>query len=132
MPDDAERDTLESLLMEGNAWARNAAVLAYLFAKRRFDHNDKENRVALFDCGSAWMSLALQARELGLYAHGMGGIHVDRTYEALGVPEDRYQAICGIAIGRYGDLEKVPEDQRVTPNGRRPIESFAFRGRFQE
>lgn len=130
MPEDPAREALESLLKEGNAWAKNASVLAFLFSKRHYDHNGKENRTALFDCGSAWMSLSLQARDLGLYTHGMGGIHVDRTYDTLGVPEDRYQAICGIAIGRYGDLEKVPEEKRVSPSGRKPVESFAWRGRF--
>ena len=130
MPEDPERETFEGLLTEGNAWAKNASVLAFLFAKRRFSKNDKENRVALFDCGSAWMSLTLQARRVGLYTHAMAGIHLERTYEALGVPESDFQAIVGIAIGRYGDEERVPEGKRVAPTSRNPVGSFAFRGRY--
>ena len=34
----------------------------------------RENSLAEFDCGAAWMALTIQARLLGYYTHGMGGM----------------------------------------------------------
>ena len=56
-----------SVLAEKNQiWANKAPVLVILLAKRKFDHNDNVNNWAEFDCGSAWMSLALQAYQAWL------------------------------------------------------------------
>ena len=68
--------TFLEILREGNrTWAKNAPVLAILFARKTFARNEKPNRWAGLDCGAAWMSLALQARTMGLYAHGMAGFY---------------------------------------------------------
>src|SRR5208283_3204990 len=79
------------LLVDANrVWADKVPVLAFAIARRTFAKNGNPNRCAVFDTGAAWMSLALQAHKLGLYTHGMGGIHVDKVYEVLGVPKDQY------------------------------------------
>src|SRR5438093_9851555 len=68
----ARRDTPEwpaffDLLMEANqAWCKNAAVLAVALAHKVFAKNGKPNPVHLFDCGSAWQNLALQATAMGI------------------------------------------------------------------
>jgi len=119
------------LLAEGNRrWAVNASLLGFVFAKKRFDRNGKPNRWAVFDCGSAWMSIALQASMEGLYAHGMGGIHGDRTYDALGVPEEDYEVVCGFAVGAIDDPWKLPEDlaEQEAPGARKPLETMWRRG----
>jgi nitroreductase len=105
-----DRSALLSLLAEGNqAWAREAPVLAFVFARRRFSRNDQPNRWAGFDAGAAWMSLALQARLLGLDTHAMGGFDEDRVYAALGVSRDDYEAMAAIAIGRRRSADRPPE-----------------------
>jgi nitroreductase len=127
-------DLFRSLLVDGNrVWADRAPVLAFAFARLRFARNNKPNRWAQFDTGAAWMSLALQARMLGLYTHGMGGIHADRVYEALGVPRDDYEVMCGIAIGRIGDPSILPADLAgiEKPNSRKPLAEVAIQGRFR-
>lgn len=128
-----ERFEFLSILVEGNqAWAKNAPVLAFAFARRTFKRNQKPNRWAAFDTGAAWMSLTVQARLLGLYTHGMAGYHRDKAYEILGVPEEEYEVICAIAIGQYGDSADLPEEIRAmeAPNDRKPLAEFAIRGKF--
>jgi len=97
------------LLVEGNqAWAKTAPVLGFIAASRRFERNGKENYHAAFDSGAAWMAMSLQARALGLYTHGMGGIEYERVYEALGLDRDQYQVICGFSIGRLDPAGNEP------------------------
>ncbi len=130
----ADLDLFRTLLVDGNrVWADRAPVLAFAFARLRFARNDKANRWAQFDTGAAWMSLALQARKLGLYTHGMGGIHADKVYDALEVPRQDYEVMCGIAIGRIGDPSALPEDLKAIekPNARKPLAQVAMRGKFR-
>ncbi len=125
-----ERDVFLSILAEKNQlWAKKAPILAVLFAKRAFAMNSKPNRWAAFDCGAAWMSLTVQARLLGLYTHGMAGFSQEKAYNLLGVPEDEFEAMCAIAIGKYGDPAELDEDFRAmeAPNERKPLSQAAVR-----
>ena len=54
------------------------------------------------------MSLALQARRLGLYAHAMAGFSPERAYELLGVSPEDYEIMAAIAVGRHGDPATLP------------------------
>jgi nitroreductase len=121
------------LLLEKNqAWARNASVLGFVFARRNFTHNGQPNRFAAFDSGAAWMALQLQASMFGLYAHGMGGIRRDDIHAALGVPPEEYDLYCGFAIGVIDRPERLPEDvaKNEVPSARRPLASMWRRGKF--
>jgi nitroreductase len=130
-----EEERLEflSILMDGNqVWAKNVPVFAFAFARRTFKKNSKPNRWAAFDTGAAWMSLTIQARLLGLYTHGMAGYHRKKAYEVLGVPENDYEVICAIAIGKHGDPAFLPEDilAQEQPNDRKPLAEVAIAGRW--
>jgi len=117
------------LLREMNqVWASRAPVLIFLFATRRFAADGRRNRTAQFDCGAAWMSLALQARKMGLYTHAMAGIHREATYEALGVPEDEYEVMAALAVGHRDHPRLLPADlrQRECPSSRRQVAEFVF------
>ncbi len=113
---------LSTLVDANRRWAKNAPLLVYVAARRRFRRNDKENRHAAFDAGAAWVSLAFQARKLGLYAHGMAGFRKDDAYELLGLDEEEYHILAAIAVGRRGEPSALPEDLRKseTPSGRKP------------
>jgi nitroreductase len=131
-PDDHRR--FLDLLDNGNqSWAFRAPVLAFVIA-RQHTRKGNPNRTAQFDTGSSWMSLALQARRLGLYAHGMAGFDVDRSYHVLHVPRDRYSVMAAIAIGHRGDPSVLAEKNRVreSPNSRNPVSAFAFPGVMPE
>lgn len=112
-----------STLVEGNqVWAKDAPLLVYVTARRRFRHNDKENRHAGFDAGAAWVSLAFQARRLGLYAHAMAGFRKKEAYQLLGLGEGEYDILAAVAVGRRGDPGALPEKLRKSewPNSRKP------------
>jgi nitroreductase len=126
-------ELFRSLLVDGNrTWTDYAPVLAFLLARKNFARNDKPNDWAVFDSGAAWMSFALQARRLGLYAHAMAGFFRDKIYQALDIPRESYEAICAIAIGRYGDPTTLPEQiqKSETPNSRKPLSEVFTKGKF--
>jgi len=123
-----EKETFLEILVEKNRlWAHNAPVLAILFAKKTFAHGGRPNRWAGLDCGAAWVSLAFQARMMGLYAHGMAGFSQAKAYELLNVPEEEYEAMCAIAMGAYGDRDALsPEVKEMEqPNGRKALSEVA-------
>jgi nitroreductase len=133
--DPGEREFFLQILTEKNRlWAANASMLAIVFARRTFAMGGKPNRWAPFDCGAAWVSLAFQAREMGLYAHGMAGFSREKAYELLGVPEEEYDAMAAIAVGMYGDRDKLDAQFLETekPNTRKPLSEVAVKGKFNE
>ncbi len=126
-------DLFRPLLVDQNrVWADRAPVLVFVLGKRRYDYKDRPNKGYQFDAGAAWMSLALQARMLGLFTHGMAGIHYDDAYEALNVPAEDYEIIAAVAIGAMGDPEELPADvqAREAPSGRKALAEIAVSGVF--
>jgi nitroreductase len=121
---DSSFDQYLSLLLEGNQiWAKNASLLCFVVTQKTFEHNGKANPYADFDAGAAWMSLALQARQMGLYTHAMGGIKHQEIAEYLQLSDD-YKVICGIAIGVADTADTLPEDiaAKEKPSARLPLE----------
>jgi nitroreductase len=108
-------------------WALSAPLLMFVLARRRFKEGGRENRHAPFDAGSAWMSLALQARKMGLYAHAMAGFSAEKAYEVLGVSPDEYLIMAAIAVGRYDPRAALAEDlaRMESPNSRKPLAEVA-------
>jgi nitroreductase len=120
-----------SCLVEFNQrWAGRAPVLMFVLAKKRFTLNGEPNRWAAFDAGAAWVSLALQARKLGLFAHAMAGFDGERAHEVLRVPRDDYDILAAVAVGKYGDPGHLPPDMGKSefPNGRKPLSEVALEG----
>lgn len=126
-----EHQRLLSLLNPSNQrWASRAPVLAFALARLKVSKTGQLNRHAQFDTGTSWGFLALEARKLGLYAHGMGGFDLERSYDALNIPRDSYEVMAAIAIGYYGDPSTLVEKDltREHPNGRHHVSTFAFHG----
>lgn len=132
---EADLNRLRPLIVDQNrVWTDRAPLLAILFARRQFNHNGKANRHYMFDSGSAWMSLALQARKLGLYAHAMAGFHEAMCYSALGVSKEKFEAVCAIAVGAPGDKTLLPPAlaEREFPNARKAPALVAMEGMYKE
>ncbi len=126
-------DRFFGLLFDANkAWAARAGVLVVIVAKTTFTRNGNPNRVAVFDAGSAWQSMALQGASMGLVVHGMAGFDFDQARAELGVPAD-YDVCAMGAIGKPGKVEDLPEQMRGVeqPSPRRPIAETIMEGGFR-
>lgn len=129
--EDRER-FLEAILPGNRAWAQDAPVLVYVVAKTTFEHDGKPNGHAWFDTGAAWMSLALQARQLGLHTHAMGGIEPTKAAEIIDLPDD-HEVVCALAIGYRAPLETLPDElaaEETEPSDRQAVETIVHEGRF--
>ncbi|MEQ8765505.1 MAG: nitroreductase family protein [Planctomycetota bacterium] len=127
-------ERLASCLVDGNSWAKEAAVLMLSVAKQTFDHNDKPNRHAFHDVGLASENLVLQAEALGLSTHQMAGFQVDRAREVLGIPEG-YDPVAMIAIGHRGDPDGLPDnlkERELSKRERKPLEEIGFGSKWGE
>ena len=126
--EEGDRQKLGSALVAKNqSWALNAPLLMFVLAKRNFKEGGRENRHASFDAGSAWMSLALQARKMGLYAHAMAGFSVEKAYKVLGVSPEEYLVMAAIAVGRHDPEADLPADlaKMEAPNVRKSLGEVA-------
>jgi len=126
-PFHALRDTL----VPGNReWADNAGALVLLAAKTVRD-DGKPAASAAFDCGAAWMALALQGTISGLAVHAMAGFDREAARAATALPDGLEPQVV-IAIGLPGRAEDLPERLRAReqPSDRLPVAGFAFEGRF--
>lgn len=131
---DMGRDILEGLLVEGNAWAKDAGLLVLGFSSKIFKKNGKPNRHYLHDTGAASALITLQATSMGLITHQMEGFDFKRANEALGVPPE-FEPGSMMAVGYPGDPAKAPEKYRerdAGPRTRNPRSSFASRGKFPD
>jgi nitroreductase len=127
--DGPERELFNSLLNDGNRrWAPKASMLVFVTARKVAD-DGRPVRTAQFDAGAAWMSLALQAKSMGLATHAMGGIKLDEVYDKLNISRETHEVICAIAVGKPGATADLPEDlrDREVPNTRKPLSEVARR-----
>lgn len=105
--DEKSRQKMLGVLYDGNSvWAVNAPVLIMLLSKQNFGYNDKNNRWHLFDAGTAWGYLSLEAQRRGLITHAMGGFSQAKAREVFGVGEE-YSLIAVVAVGYYGDRQSL-------------------------
>ena len=84
--EESRQSILSTLVPFNQAWAQKAPVLIILLRKN-FQRNQKENRWCQFDTGASWMSLSLQAKELGYVTRAMGGFDPDSALQCAGLSE---------------------------------------------
>lgn len=124
-------ETFLGLLVEGNRkWAVNASLIGFMVARRNFTQSGKPNPTAVYDCGSAWMSLTLQARKLGLYTHGMSGIRKEAIYDAFGIDRNEFEVVAGFTIGVLDVRENLgkPYVDWESPSPRKPLNEIWKQG----
>jgi len=87
--------------------------------------------VHLFDAGSAWENLALQATSMGLVAHGMAGFNFANARSVLQVPE-HFDVAAMIALGRPGNPADLPSElrEREMLHNRRPVAESICEGLY--
>ena len=127
----AEFEKLASVLVPGNAWARQAGALALSVAA--LDRAPgKPNPHAWHDVGLCSENLALQAYSMGLAVHMMAGFNVGMAREIFSIPE-RWDPVAMIALGHPGDPNALPEELRqkdLTPRQRKPTGEFVYSGKW--
>lgn len=101
-------DFLSLLDSFNQKWAKHANVIGFLIANTRFKYNAKNNDYAGFDCGAAWMAMALQALEEGIYIHAMGGIEEEKAERYFKTTHNQ-RVLIGFAMGYPGDTSTLSE-----------------------
>ena len=131
---DAGFTAIAATLADFNAvWAPKASGLI-AWASRGVvtrDGADAPNAWAAFDTGAAWGYLALQAQEMGLITHAMGGFDAAKLAASLNMPSE-FTLHAVIAVGYIGDAADLPEPLRAreAPNGRNAVGTWAAKGNF--
>lgn len=120
-------DQFWNCLLPGNQpWAKEAAVLLLSSAKKNFERNGSANRHALHDTGMANAFLMLQATDMKIYGHIMGGYDPAKLQELVSFSDDE-EAVCLIALGFLGSPEQLEEPFRsreLTPRSRKELDEF--------
>ena len=124
-----EHTHLVSTLFESNSrWAQYAPVLILVVAEL-YPYPGKEY-MSFYDVGMAVGNLVIQAVDLGLVTHQMGGLDSDKARTILNIPEGNIP-LTMIAIGYPGTPDTLPDDLRereITPRTRKSLEEFVFEG----
>ncbi len=129
--DSADFEKIASTLSGGNAWAKHAAALAISVAAMEREPG-RPNAHAWHDVGMATQNLVLQATELGLSTHVMGGFNAAKAHELFDIPQG-WGAVAAIAIGYPDDPNKLTDELRakdLKPRARKPQSEFVFSGAF--
>lgn len=115
---------LNSLVEKNQQWAKNAPVLVAIIADSKFRHNNGANRWGSYDTGAAAFALMLQATDMGLMTHQMGGFDEKKIQKDLNIPA-RYSPISVMAIGYEVSGEELKEKTR------RPSQENFFKGSWE-
>ncbi len=129
-------DRAVSCLMEANqGWAKNAGVLLFSVMRPNFQYNGSPNRVALHDLGQAAALMSVQAAEVGLQIHQMGGVNLSKVRAEYAVPGE-LEPQTAIAIG-YPDLTEPTTEEETKmasrekgARTRKPLREQVFEGGF--
>jgi nitroreductase len=119
----------ESLAENNRKWAHRVPVLMIGAALTRFSKNGAENRFVLYDLGAASSYLTLEAAELGLTTHQMGGFNQEAARKALGIPAE-FAIGAVIALGYQGEPAALGDEtlieRETTTRTRKPLGEIVF------
>ena len=120
------------VLMDGNkTWASKATALVLTIASLRFAHNGADNFHALYDLGASVANLSLQAVELNIYAHQMGGFYHDKVKQAFQLNEN-FKSVSVIALGYLPENESFEsrKEELLARRKRKSLNEFVFRNNW--
>ncbi len=120
---------VKSLMGFNQAWAPKAPALILGLALKNMSSNGNPNGYALYDLGAATVLITLQAAEMGLNSHQMGGFEKKTARELLGIPEE-YELGSLMALGYQADPETLGSEQLIAremaPRSRKPLNELVF------
>lgn len=122
------QEAFECLVPGNQEWVKDAPLLLLVCADTVFGHNQKPNRFAQYDTGAAAENLCLQAQDLGLMAHQMGGFNVDAARSAFAIPE-QFTLMAMVAVGYAADIKTVSGEaltRETAERKRKPLSELFF------
>lgn len=106
-----EFDVMVGILTGNNpGWAKQAQVLIISVMKKKHDYKNRPNGKALHDMGAASAMMAVQAAEMGLQLHQMGGFDKQKAAEYLKLDTEIFEPVTCIAVGFPGEANQLPDD----------------------
>ncbi len=122
-----------SCLAEANqVWVKNVPVLLLATTQNFFEHNGQPNRWAQYDCGAANEHICLQAENMGLKVHQMGGFDPVKAHELFGIPTE-FTCMAMLAIGYQANpeiLAKEHQERELAERHRKPLAELFFEGQW--
>jgi len=116
---------VENLKSYNREWTPLASVLMVVCAQLTDDDGNPQ-RWAEYDTGQAIATMTVQASELGLHVHQMGGLEVEGIQEVFAIAE-QFTPITVVAVGKFDpDAEisdKLAERERA-PRERLSVEEL--------
>jgi nitroreductase len=124
-------DKVFTCLSEGNrTWVRHVPLLVLVSASNFMARDGRANRWGQYDTGAATMNLCLQATDLGLMAHQMGGFDVQKARKLFNIPV-YCTPMAVVAVGYQVSENALGADIRereLQPRTRRPLTELFFDG----
>ena len=120
-----EYEKLFECINERNFWAKTAPVIIVACCDNT-EHQDKINRWAQYDLGSAVMSLIFQATELKYSCRQIGTFDWIKVKNKFSIP-DPFQPFVLIALGKIGSeddyqkADKVIIEKELIPSSRKSV-----------
>ncbi len=112
------------------AWAPDAsALIAVCVQKQAAD--GRELTGAKYDAGLSASLMLVQAQELGLYTHHIGGIVRDEIHRILGL-DDNTEVLVLIAVGKIAPAEQLEGpayEREIAPRVRLELDEIMLYGR---
>lgn len=100
---------LFGFMNDGNKlWAQHAPLLILSLARKLYTRNGHTNGTAHYDLGQANAFLSLQAVDLGLQVHQIGGYNKADAISELNIP-DTFEPGPMMAVGYPGDMNRLTD-----------------------
>jgi nitroreductase len=124
-----------SSLDNGNQeWNEHVPVLILAVGYKISSWDGNVSGYFQYDTGQAVAHLSIEAANLGLHVHQMGGFSSDKVMELFEIP-DTCQPLTVISVGYLGDAEMLPEKLRqreLQERKRKDLSEILFSGKFGE
>jgi nitroreductase len=121
---------LGTLRPRNQLWAHRASLLLIAALVTTDERGELPNTE--LGLGLAVQNLVLQAVDLGLVTHQVGGFDKDAVRAEFGLPDDA-RPVVAIAVGSLGSVDDLPADLRdkeQRPRKRKPLSDLVFSDRW--
>lgn len=122
-------DIVDILTGNNPDWTKEAQLFIISVLKKNLDYKNRSNGKALHDIGAANVSIAIQASEMGLQVHQMGGFDKEKAAEYLKLDIDNFEPVTVFAVG-FPDEERPQTEELIKRKSesqtRKNLKDFVF------